>query len=156
MRSPPNCSSATGCTLGPTTERAQTIASGEAHLISSKCTAVFKFVLPAGWITGFGFATFLLFRSAIVDDVSPPPGGKWIFFVIWITGSAFWYRLCVPLKKVTMNRNELIISNYAREIRVPLGRIRACLKAVSTTRDRSGWCLTRMSVLELAYYLCRR
>jgi hypothetical protein len=88
-------------------------------------TAVYKFVLPAMWISVFGFVTFWLFSSAFHGSGGgPPPPVKWIFLVVWVIGTAVWYRCCIPLKRVSMNGGELIVSNYAREIRVPLRRIR--------------------------------
>jgi hypothetical protein len=34
------------------------------------------------------------------------------------------YRCCIPLKRVLINGGDLIVSNYARQVRVPLRRIR--------------------------------
>jgi hypothetical protein len=102
------------------------IASHERQLISSKWTVTYKFVLPAGWITLFGWGTLGLFTYAFHDSHGglPPPQLKWVFLVVWLIGSIVWYRSCIPLKRVLISGGDLIISNYAREVRVPLARIR--------------------------------
>jgi hypothetical protein len=89
-------------------------------------TAVYKFILPAMWISGFGLGTVGLFSSAFhgSNGDPPPPELKWIFLAVWIIGTAVWYRCCIPLKRVSINGGDLIISNYARQVRVPLRRIR--------------------------------
>jgi hypothetical protein len=96
------------------------------QLISSKMTIVYKFLLPPLWSSGFGIATIGLFSSVFHDAGGdpPPPELKWIFLLVWFLGSVVWYRFCIPLKRVLMNGSDLIISNYVREVRVPLRRIR--------------------------------
>src|SRR5579863_1205949 len=83
-----------------------------------------KFVFPVVWISGFGFGTALLFLG--VDRAGrrpPPPDLKWAFLAGLVVGSIFIYWWCVRLMRVVMTDRELRISNYRREIVVPLSDV---------------------------------
>ena len=83
-----------------------------------------KFVLPVLWIGGFGFATALFFRTGDgFGHRPPPPEVKWLFLAILLGGitSICWW--CVPLMRVVMTDSELRISNFLREIVVPLSDV---------------------------------
>jgi hypothetical protein len=80
-----------------------------------------KFVSPVIWIGGFGFGTAMLFRPGdAFGDRPPPPEIKWAFLAALIVGSFLIYWWGVRLKRVVMTEGELRISNYRREIVVPL------------------------------------
>ncbi len=74
----------------------------------------------------FGLGTLGLFLGAFSGrDNSPPPEGmKWLFLAILILGSAWnWY--CVArLKRVRIDGSNLCISNFFKEVRIPLDSIR--------------------------------
>jgi hypothetical protein len=82
--------------------------------ISSAQTLLTKFVFPVIWITGFGVGTILTLTSPRATDEP-----VLLFPAIWIVGAAFIWITCRPLKKVQMDGEGLVVSNYLREIRVP-------------------------------------
>jgi len=88
-------------------------------MLSSRMTFVAKFVFPLLWITGFGVGTAAMWTT------NPSPAA-------WHEGGSFsrlagghrlpvW--LCVPLKKVRVEGDNLSISNYQKEIMVPLALV---------------------------------
>ncbi|HEY1755328.1 MAG TPA: hypothetical protein VGG72_08020 [Bryobacteraceae bacterium] len=95
------------------------------RIISSKMTIFYKIILPAMWISFFGVATFGLFSSAFggPGGTPPLPEDKWEVLGLGLIGAAVW-RYFIPLKRVSMNGGDLIVSNYVREVRVPFRRIR--------------------------------
>jgi hypothetical protein len=83
-----------------------------------------KFVFPVVWIGGFGFGTALLFRAGRrMGDGPPPPEVKWFFLAGLVVGTLAIYWWCVRLMRVVMTDRELRISNYLREVVVPLSDI---------------------------------
>jgi len=83
-----------------------------------------KFIIPVVWIGGFGFGTAMLFRGAnAFGDRPPPPDMKWLFLVALPVASIFMYWSCGRLMRVVMTERELRISNYRREIVVPLSEV---------------------------------
>jgi hypothetical protein len=83
-----------------------------------------KFVSPVIWISGFGFGTAVLFRPGdAFRDRPPPPEMKWIFLAGLIVGSILIYWWGVRLMRVVMTDQELRISNYRRQIVVPLADV---------------------------------
>ncbi len=72
-----------------------------------------KFVFPVLWISACGAGTV----TALADR---PPGYPWQALpVVWLLGSLGCYWFAGRLKKVTIEQDGLIISNYFREICVP-------------------------------------
>lgn len=80
-------------------------------------TFFYKFVFPAVWITAFGAA------SMMVLFVRPPDFPLPLFPIMLALGSAALYWFCGRLKRVATDADGLVVSNYAREIRVPWGSI---------------------------------
>ena len=78
------------------------------RVISSAQTFITKFVLPfaAAAVLGVGFASA---RSRFLPIFIP--AGVLVF------GSIYWYY--VRLKRVAIDQDGLLISNYVREVRVP-------------------------------------
>jgi hypothetical protein len=72
-----------------------------------------KYVFPAVWISGFGLATIL----------TPAPQNKIVFLVAWSLGTTFILWANVGLKRVRIDEQQLHVSNYSREICVPLSAI---------------------------------
>jgi hypothetical protein len=82
-----------------------------------------KFVLPAVWLAGFCGVTFALFTGGGAtnrDGVPPPAEMKWLFLGATVLGGLFLYWGCMRLKRVDLDEDSLYISNYLREVRIPL------------------------------------
>jgi hypothetical protein len=79
-----------------------------------------KFVFPTLWIGGFAAATVFLFSS---PGSSPDVPLKWIFLSMTVAGALFIRWACMRLKRVRMDDQALYISNYLREIAVPLSNV---------------------------------
>jgi hypothetical protein len=83
-----------------------------------------KFGLPLFWVAGFGFWTGRLFLAGDRFGHRPPtPEMKWVFLAILLVGSAVIYAWGLRLMRVVMTDGELRISNYRREIVVPLSEV---------------------------------
>ena len=99
----------------------------EARTLSSAQTFLMKVVLPILWIGMFAVGTASLFLSqGVWHDThggSPDPSMKWYFLVAAIVGTAFIWWTSIRLKRVRMDDTALYISNYSREIIVPLGNV---------------------------------
>lgn len=83
--------------------------------ISSSLTVLYRFLFPLVWIGGFGLATIGLFSRG-----DPK---KWGFLAALVVGALFLSRFCLPLKRVTIEGSDLLISNFLRTIRVPLSQV---------------------------------
>ncbi|MGB7745704.1 MAG: hypothetical protein WBN75_00235 [Verrucomicrobiia bacterium] len=94
--------------------------------LSSVQTFWMKFVFPAIWISMFGLGTLGLFLDVFHDrgDAAPPDWMKWQFLAIWIIGSVFIWWGCVRLKKVRTDGSAIYVSNYFKEVRIPLDAVR--------------------------------
>lgn len=79
-----------------------------------------KVIFPLLWIPLFGFGTLTMFTGGFQGaDASP----KWMFLFGWIAGSVFIYWSCVRLKEVSADENFLYVSNYLKEVSIPLSEI---------------------------------
>jgi hypothetical protein len=96
---------------------------GETYL-SSNWTFFYKFVFPTLWISGFGLGTVQLWLGNFhgAGNSLPPPELKLVFSAVWIIGSAFILVVSASLKRVRFN-GQLLVSNYFREIRIPLNAV---------------------------------
>lgn len=96
--------------------------------LSSRWTWAFKFVFPAVWGGLFSFLTFLLFtdpsRVRWNGHGEPPVWGKWLCLGCLLFGGLVFARACRPLKRVFLEGSNLRISNYFREVMVPIDQIR--------------------------------
>jgi hypothetical protein len=97
--------------------------------LSSRWTFVQKWLFPFVWITGFGFVTFLLVRhpemvvfNGVAGGASPTAGR--LFVGAWVAGTAFVVASVWRVKRVCIEGDDLLVSNYLREIRVPLASVR--------------------------------
>lgn len=93
--------------------------------LSSSMTIIQKFIFPTLWIGGFGFGTLTLWLGAMTGKNGnlPPYDAKWGFLLMWIAGSIFILWGCAGLKKVILTSDSLIVSNYFREITIPVEMI---------------------------------
>ncbi|MGY3265537.1 hypothetical protein [Lysobacter sp. HA35] len=80
--------------------------------LSSSQTVAHKFVFPALWIVIFGSGTLTL----LVKRSPEAP----IFLSLFTIGSAVIYTLAIGLKRVSLRGDSLVISNFRREIIVPI------------------------------------
>lgn len=48
---------------------------------------------------------------------------KWVFLFVWVGGSAFICWNCIRLKEVSVDDNFLYVSNYLKEVSIPLTEI---------------------------------
>ena len=99
----------------------------EPHTLSSAQTLYMKLVLPVVWVGLFSTATLSLFMSPESwDDASGEPFPswmKWLFLVFTLFGiaSAWWFNAL--FKRVRMDDRSLYISNYFKEVVVPLANV---------------------------------
>lgn len=90
--------------------------------ISAAYTFAAKFLFPAVWIGGFALMTTSLF----LDPHSlggHSPLAKWIFLLGTLSGVVLFRAAVVPLRRVRMDSNSLYVSDYHREIVVPLAAV---------------------------------
>lgn len=79
-----------------------------------------KVIFPALWIPMWGFGTLTMFLGRSQGAGDPP---TLIFLFAWVAGTAFIYWSCIRLKKVSADDNFLYVSNYLKEIYIPLSEI---------------------------------
>ena len=96
--------------------------------LSSGFTFLVKYVVPPLVIGVVGWATLDLFiHPATVVHIGlhgvAPAWIKWWFLVAWFVGSAAGVRQALPLKRVCLEGDVLVISNYFTEHRLPLSAI---------------------------------
>lgn len=85
--------------------------------LSSQATAFCKFVLAPLWIGGFASATVVTAFSLESSRAFP------FFAVATIVGGAFIYWSVVRLKRVQLDGNCLVVSNYFATVRIPLSDV---------------------------------
>ena len=83
--------------------------------LSSPMTPFWKFVFPSLWIGGFGNGTFQMAANGHPEW----PG----FLLATIAGATFLWWGCFRLKKVYIETDTLVISNYIKTDRVPLSEM---------------------------------
>ncbi len=93
--------------------------------LSSAQTFWMKFVFPTIWISMFGLGTLALFLGAFrgPGNSPPPESMKWGFLAAWIAGTIFIYWGCARLKRVRIEDSAIYVSNYLKEIRIPLDAV---------------------------------
>ena len=81
--------------------------------LSSPFTFFFKFILPCGWLAAGFYAL-----------AQGPSGAEGAFVCLWLGASLLLFRRGMfPLKKVSLAEGSLRVSNYWREVEVPLTEI---------------------------------
>ena len=92
--------------------------------ISSAQTFSMKFLFTPIWILVVGTGVLGLFLGAFHTDLTTTrPDWKWWFLVIWICGipAICWGSL--HLKRVRILNDAIYVSNYIKEVRIPLDEI---------------------------------
>ena len=89
--------------------------------ISSAQTFLLKFLFTPLWIGGMGVTTVPMFFGYVADRSHPvDPHTKWLYLAVWIVGGLLLYGANAPLKRVSLTDTDLHVSNFRREIVVPL------------------------------------
>ncbi len=94
--------------------------------LSSNWTFFYKFLFAPLWIGGFGMGTLTLVissSSSATGPMSPESSGAIFLFFIFLAVSAYLYWTCIRLKSVRMDSTFLYVSNYRKEIKIPLTHI---------------------------------
>jgi hypothetical protein len=93
--------------------------------LSSSLTVVWKFLFPTVWISGFGAGTAGVWLGAFrgPDHELPPDAMRWIFVGVWLIASTFLVWFARRLHRVSLHDGVLTVSNYFREISVPLANV---------------------------------
>jgi hypothetical protein len=88
--------------------------------LSSLQTVLMKIVYPVMWIPIFDFITFRMpFDGPGGRDSLP----KWVYLLGGVAGAAFIYWSCARLKAVSVDDQFLYVSNYLKEVSIPLSEI---------------------------------
>jgi hypothetical protein len=96
--------------------------SSPTRTLSSVLTFFMKFLFTSIWISGFGFFTVMVWVHT-VDPSGLPDNRRWQFLTAWICGSLFILWGCAGLKRVRVDERMLYISNFRKEIPVPLSAV---------------------------------
>ena len=91
------------------------------RIISSRRTPFARFAWML-WAGGFGGGTLGLWLGSMTAN-PPPPALKWIFLGLWVLGTASFRWLLGSVKKVRLDATALHVSDYSRQIAVPLAEI---------------------------------
>ena len=87
--------------------------------MSSCSTPITKFFFPVIWIAVWSVETYQVFwRNPALQDL-----GIWVVLLGGVLGTGFVFWYCSRLRKVTLDGDTLIVSDYRREVRVPLARV---------------------------------
>jgi len=95
--------------------------------LSSAQTFFLKVVFPPLWIGVYGAATVVMF---VASELPPKPGQpplpdwvKWLFLGTLLGAGVLIVWACGRLKQVEMDGQNLYVSNFRREIAVPLREV---------------------------------
>ena len=89
--------------------------------ISSRRTPFARFAWML-WGGGFGGGTVGLWLGSFAANPPPAPM-KWIFLALSVLGTASFWWLLGSVKKVRLDQTSLHVSDYRRQIAVPLAEI---------------------------------
>lgn len=83
-------------------------------MMSSAWTFCYKFIVPALWAVAIGVAAISTFTNERVLVA---------IAVVWAVAGVAILRLCVPLKRVSLEDEALLVSNFRTEWRIPYSLI---------------------------------
>ena len=92
--------------------------------LSARQTFYCKVILPVFWLGLFAAMTTVMFVAPERLRPPPPTWMKWQLAAFTLLGAAAFGRFLLPLKRVRMDDEALWVSNYLREVRVPLADVR--------------------------------
>ena len=90
--------------------------------LSGAHTWVVKFVLPAFWLAA-GVVPLALPYFGVTPTVAPQHTERLLSTLLWIAMGSLLLWQAVLLKSVSVDRTDLLVSNFRREIRIPLRQI---------------------------------
>ena len=98
------------------------------RVLSTWATLPVKWLFPLCWSLGWGAGTVELLLH---PDTTPyngvpgaaPPGFGLFMLLAWVVGTTFAAALGWGLKRVVLDGDVLVVSNYLRRVRVPLGDV---------------------------------
>jgi hypothetical protein len=94
--------------------------------LSSRLTFIAKFVVSPFFVLVALLVVLLLSNSFRKTGGAGSPGfGIWVFMMLWFAVVALFVRRFITWKRVKMDTSNLYISNYFKEIQVPLNQISA-------------------------------
>ena len=102
--------------------------------LSSSLTFFWKVVLPVAWIAGFvlcAASVFFVSRGKAPDPLLQSL--KWAFLLVSLVGAPTLLWFATGLKQVTRDGPDLLVSNYRRELRIPVGEIRHVYQSWAVT-----------------------
>lgn len=92
--------------------------------LSSPSTLLMKFVFPFVWGVPWSYFTARLFTDPAAHAPGGPPAWlKWVFLFFLLVGGFTFQIVCFSLKRVDLEGDTLRISNFFREIRVPIHEV---------------------------------
>jgi hypothetical protein len=93
--------------------------------LSSVWTFSAKFISPVFWISFFGLETLFSWLHYFRDEngALPPAEMKFVFLGMWLVGSTSFLWAYAGLKRVRLDAQYLLVSNYFREIRIPFSAV---------------------------------
>lgn len=93
--------------------------------LSSNMTFIFKFVLSVSWIGIFSLFTVMmfLFPGSLSDSTTQTQSSKWLHLIVLIVGPSIIYLVCMRLKTISIDKDEVVISNYRKEIRINISDV---------------------------------
>jgi hypothetical protein len=95
--------------------------------LSSALTIPMKFLFPLVWGGAWSWATAELFMDPPgikwQGGGLPPVWAKWVFLGILAVSAVMLGKLCLPLKRIVLQGDHLLVSNYRQEIRVSLRQV---------------------------------
>jgi hypothetical protein len=93
--------------------------------ISSAMTVLYKFVLPLSWFLGFGILSMSLWLGELHSRNGEPPteAMRLIIPFAWLLCGVWLFWLTLRLKRVRIDAHHIYVSNYLREISVPINKI---------------------------------
>ncbi len=102
--------------------------------LSSPFTLLFKVLFPAFWSTVWGWGTVQVLRhpdTIVFNGVAggAPRGTGVVLAALWLVGITLTLAFGRTLKRVRMIDDDLLISNYVSEVRVPIAAIREVREA---------------------------
>ncbi|MBV9958508.1 MAG: hypothetical protein JO360_08810 [Acidobacteria bacterium] len=87
--------------------------------LSSLHTFPNKFIFPPLWLAIFGGFTVMMFLGTVKADET----SRWIVLCAVIVGAVILYWTCLRLKAVSVDDKYLYVSNYLKEVSVPLTEV---------------------------------